>query len=79
VECAACGYVGNSEKDFGSRIFLSVDVFSDGNNKLSEINGIATRVFVCPKCMTLKMITPEDKEAEMNAVEELKKPGRRKI
>jgi hypothetical protein len=64
MKCAACGYVGDSEKDFGSLIFLSIDVFADGNNKLSEINGVATRVFICPKCRTLKMMAPEDKENE---------------
>jgi hypothetical protein len=64
MKCAACGYNGSSKKDFGSRIFLSVDVFDDGNNRLSKIEGIATRVFVCPKCMTLKMMTLEDKRNE---------------
>jgi hypothetical protein len=64
MTCAACGYNGSSEKDFGSELFLSVQVYLDINDRdrLSNIDGRAVRIFVCPKCMTLKLRTPEDEE-----------------
>jgi hypothetical protein len=64
VKCAACGYEGSSEDDFGFELFLSYQVYTDGIDLIKRIEGNAIRVFVCPKCMTLKMRTPEDEENE---------------
>jgi predicted RNA-binding Zn-ribbon protein involved in translation (DUF1610 family) len=63
MKCAACGYTGSSEEDFISNLFLSTVVHEDEFNvhHLSRIEGWATRIFACPKCGTLKIMTPEDR------------------
>jgi predicted RNA-binding Zn-ribbon protein involved in translation (DUF1610 family) len=61
MKCAACGYNGDSEEDFGSEIFLSTTVYVTEDDRTERIEGKAIRIFVCPKCGTLKLMIPEDK------------------
>jgi hypothetical protein len=59
MKCAACGY-RNGEDYFSSALFLSVQIYDDGNNHLSRIENMPVHVLICPKCRTLKMKKEED-------------------
>ncbi|MDR0759669.1 MAG: hypothetical protein LBF74_06100 [Treponema sp.] len=67
MKCAACGYEGSYEEDFGVELFLSTMVFLNRiDDAIDRIIKKPVCVYVCPKCMTLKLMTPEDKENEKN-------------
>jgi rubredoxin len=61
MKCAACGYTGSSEEDFISELFLSTTVYDNEDHRLTGIEHIPVRIFVCPMCRALKIMTPEDK------------------
>jgi hypothetical protein len=66
MKCAACSFE-KSENEFGSNIFLSIQVYTDEDNKrFTSISGDPVRVFSCPKCGTLKIRTKEDENNEKN-------------